>query len=162
MTHAPILPGSKHGLPLGMLLTPWTAKVPVSSISNTVVPPSWTSSTVPCIHTRDTRRVRPLPARITYPSALSAAPRIPAALSWPDRTFTGGERFPSLQLCSSLDIIGRMKLTPDGAAQTGKFVIWFLTARQMCYPEDIDFPLGNRFRPGLFQIKSFSSTSVSM
>lgn len=152
--NAPVLPGSRHGFPLGMLLTPWTAKVPVSSISSTVVPPSCTSRTVPCIHTRDTRRERPLPALIKYPSPLSAAPRIPAALSWPDRTLTGGGRFASLQVRSSTDITGERQQSPEGAAHTGNYHLNSHSAPNV-YPGRSRSSMSQEW---WFQIKSITSS----
>lgn len=82
------VPGDKHGFPLGTLFTPWTVNVPVSSISSSESLSSWTSRTVPCIHTGEAARERPLLSLTTYES-----PQPCAVLSWLDKTLTGGGRF---------------------------------------------------------------------
>lgn len=109
------LPWDKHGFPLGMLFTPWTAKVPVSSISSTVFLSSCTSSTVPCIHTMETSRERPLPGLIAYASPLGVL-RCSAVLSWPDNTLTGGGRFFSSFVLNMITC--RWFLTEDGKVYT--------------------------------------------
>lgn len=94
-------------------------KVPVSSINSTVSLSCWTSSTVPCIHTSETGKERPLPSLITQPAALSAVPQFPAALSCPDSTLTGGGRVLSTSVFSTLDITDRLLLaSSDGQLAT--------------------------------------------
>jgi len=93
------LPWDKHGLPFGMLLTPWTMKVPVSSRSTTRSRSNWASTTVPCIHTMDTEMDRPGPTVILHSRLMPPPPPAPAApprplppLSWPESSLTGSGR----------------------------------------------------------------------
>lgn len=97
-------PWDKHGFPLGMLLTPWTANVPVSSISRTVFLSSCSSSTVPCIHTKEASRERPPRSLTVNASPQSAVPLRSAVLNWPDSTLTGGDRFLSPVVFNMTDL----------------------------------------------------------
>lgn len=88
-------PGLRHGFPFGTLLTPVTRKFPVSSSISMLLRSDWTSTTVPCIQTTESRNKLAL----FEPSLLITYSDFPfddwhsfPSRSWLDNTFTGGHR----------------------------------------------------------------------